>query len=36
MLAAKFASFTHDRQGIIDNAFVYACMRGHIQPRRFY
>jgi ankyrin repeat protein len=30
MLAAKFASFTHDRQGILDNAFVYACMHGHI------
>jgi ankyrin repeat protein len=30
MLAAKFASFTQDRQGIIDNAFVYACMHGHI------
>ena len=30
MQAAKFASFAQDRQGIIDNAFVYACMHGHI------
>jgi len=30
MLAAKFASFTNDRQSIINNAFVYACMHGHI------
>lgn len=29
MLAAKFASFTHDAQGVINNAFVYACMHGH-------
>lgn len=31
MLAAKFAAFTNDRQGIIDNAFVYACIGGHIE-----
>ena len=30
MLAAKFASFAQDRQGIVDNAFVYACMHGQI------
>jgi len=30
MLASKFASFSQDRQGIIDNAFVYACIHGHI------
>lgn len=30
MVAAKFASFTNDRQSVINNAFVYACMRGHI------
>ena len=30
MLGAKFASFTNDRQSIINNAFVYACMHGHI------
>ncbi len=30
MLAAKFASFTQDRQSIVNNAFVYACMHGHI------
>lgn len=30
-LAAKFASFAQDRQGIIDNAFVYACMHGHLE-----
>jgi hypothetical protein len=29
-LTAKFASWTNDRQGIINNAFVYACMHGHI------
>jgi ankyrin repeat protein len=29
-LAAKFASWTNDRQSIINNAFVYACMHGHI------
>lgn len=29
-LAAKFASWTHDRQSIMNNAFVYACMHGHI------
>ena len=30
MLAAKVAAFRNDRQGIVDNAFVYACMHGHI------
>jgi ankyrin repeat protein len=30
MLAAKFSSFTNDRQSIINNAFVYACMHGHL------
>ena len=35
MLAAKFASFPQDRQGIIDNAFVYACMHGHIATAAF-
>jgi ankyrin repeat protein len=30
VLAAKFASFTNDRQSIVNNAFVYACMHGHI------
>lgn len=30
MLATKFISFAQDRQGIIDNAFIYACMHGHI------
>jgi hypothetical protein len=30
MLAAKFASFANDRQGIVNNAFVYACMHGHV------
>jgi hypothetical protein len=30
-LAAKFSSFAQDRQGIIDNAFVFACMHGHIE-----
>jgi ankyrin repeat protein len=35
MLAAKFASFGHDRRSIIDNAFVYACMHGHIGAATF-
>jgi ankyrin repeat protein len=29
-LAAKFSSFRNDRDSIVDNAFVYACMHGHI------
>jgi len=29
-LAARVKSWTNDRQGIIDNAFVYACMHNHI------
>src|SRR5262245_39618425 len=29
-LAAKFSSWNNDRDSIIDNAFVYACMHGHI------
>jgi uncharacterized protein len=33
-LAAKFKSFSNDRQGIIDNAFVYACMHGHIEAAK--
>ena len=28
-LAAKFSSWTNDRQSIVNNAFVYACMHGH-------
>jgi ankyrin repeat protein len=34
-LAAKFNSFTNDRQGIINNAFVYACMHGHVPTATF-
>ena len=30
MLLSKVASFKNDRQAIIDNAFVYACMHGHL------
>jgi ankyrin repeat protein len=30
-LAARFNSWTNDRQNIVDNAFVYACMHGHIE-----
>ena len=30
MLCSKFSSFPQDRQGIIDNALVYACMHGHM------
>jgi len=29
-LAAKFSSWSNDRDSIIDNAFIYACMHGHI------
>lgn len=28
-LAAKFSSWANDRQSIVNNAFVYACMHGH-------
>ena len=35
MLAAKFASFGNDRRSIINNAFVYACMHGHIEAAKF-
>lgn len=31
----KFASFRQDRQGIIDNALVYACMYGHLDAATF-
>ena len=34
MLAAKFSSFTNDRQSIINNAFIYACMHGHIEAAK--
>src|SRR5215470_7859633 len=30
MLADRVNSWSQDRQGIIDNAFIYACMHGHI------
>jgi ankyrin repeat protein len=29
-LSSRFSSWTNNRQGIINNAFVYACMYGHI------
>jgi ankyrin repeat protein len=29
-LATKFQSFSQDSQGVLDNAFVYACMHDHI------
>ena len=29
-LVTKFKSFSNDRQSVIDNALVYACMHGHI------
>jgi ankyrin repeat protein len=29
-LAARFSSWTNDRQSVINNALVYACMHGHI------
>jgi len=33
-LAARFSSWRNDRQGILNNAFVYACMHGHIDAAR--
>lgn len=33
-LQAKVASWTNDRQSIINNAFVYACMHSHIDAAR--
>ena len=35
MLVETFASFSNDRQGIVDNAFVYACMYGHVEAAKF-
>jgi hypothetical protein len=35
MLTEKVASFRNDRQGVIDNAFVYACMHGHVDAAAF-
>lgn len=29
-LSARVRAWSQDRQGIIDNAFVYACMHGHV------
>ena len=33
-LGAKVAQWSNDRQSIIDNAFVYACMHNHIEAAR--
>jgi ankyrin repeat protein len=33
-LAARFNSWSNDRQSLIDNAFVYACMHRHIEAAR--
>jgi len=33
-LAARVNEWPQDRQGIINNAFVYACMHGHIEAAR--
>jgi ankyrin repeat protein len=33
-LAARVNEWSQDRQGIINNAFVYACMHGHIESAR--
>jgi len=33
-LEAKIAAWSHDRQSIIDNAFIYACMHNHIEAAR--
>src|SRR5262249_39721238 len=34
-LVDRINSWSQDRQGIINNAFVYACMHGHIAAARF-
>jgi ankyrin repeat protein len=33
-LADRVSEWSQDRQGIINNAFVYACMHGHIEAAR--
>jgi ankyrin repeat protein len=33
-LAARVKEWSQDRQGIINNAFVYACMHGHLDAAR--
>ena len=33
-LAARVSEWSQERQGIINNAFVYACMHGHIEAAR--
>ena len=33
-LVARVESWSNDRQGIIDNAFVYACLHGHIEAAK--
>lgn len=33
-LAARVNEWSQDRQGIVNNAFVYACMHGHIDAAR--
>lgn len=34
MLADRVNSWSQDRQGIIDNAFIYACMHGHVEAAK--
>jgi len=34
-LSQKYSSWNNDRQGILNNAFVYACMHGHIPASQF-
>lgn len=33
-LASRFSSWTNDRQGILNNAFIYACINGHIDTAK--
>src|SRR5262249_53353430 len=35
-LASRFASWTNDRQSIVNNAFVYACIGGHIPAAELF
>jgi ankyrin repeat protein len=34
-LTARFNSWANDRQSLLNNAFVYACMHGHVEAAKF-
>ena len=33
-LASRFSSWTNDRQGILNNAFIYACINDHVEAAK--